>query len=35
MGRAYTEGDLIGYGFALERILRARTAPSFPSTIGQ
>jgi amidase len=35
MGRAYAEGDLIGYGFALERILRARTAPSFAPTIGQ
>lgn len=33
MGRAFTEGDLIGYGFALERILRARTAPSFAATL--
>jgi amidase len=29
MGRSYSEGDLIGYGHALEQILRARRPPAF------
>jgi amidase len=33
MGRAYTEGDLIGYAFALERAFPGRTAPAFRPTI--
>jgi amidase len=33
MGRASSEGDLIGYGFALERLLAARIVPSFRPTL--
>jgi amidase len=33
MGRAYTEGELIGYGYALEQATKARKAPSFKSTL--
>jgi amidase len=33
MGRASSEGDLIGYGFALERLLAARIVPSFRTTL--
>ena len=33
MGRAWTEGLLLGYGYALEQILKARKAPEFNSTV--
>jgi amidase len=33
MGAAYSEGDLIGYGFALERKLQARRPPQFTATL--
>jgi amidase len=33
MSRAYTEGDLIGYGFALEQVMRARRPPEFMPTL--
>ena len=33
MGRAYSEGDLIGYGHALERIISARIPPEFRPTL--
>jgi amidase len=29
MGRAWSEGELLGFGFALEQVLRARKAPDF------
>ena len=35
MGRAYSEGDLIGFGFALEQATRARKAPAFMPTLAQ
>ena len=34
MGRAYSEGDLIGFGYALEQLTKARKAPSFKPTLG-
>jgi amidase len=34
MGRAYSEGDLIGFAYALEQIVKARKAPAFRATIG-
>jgi amidase len=33
LGRAYSEGDLIGYAFALEQVLKARKAPEYKPTI--
>ena len=33
MSRAYTEGDLIGYGFALEQVMHARQPPAFTPTL--
>jgi amidase len=33
MGRAYTEGELIGYGYALEQVMKARKAPGFKPTL--
>jgi amidase len=33
MGRAYSEGDLIGFGYALEQLLKARRAPQFKPTL--
>jgi amidase len=33
MGRAYAEGELIGFGFALEQATRARQAPKFTPTL--
>jgi amidase len=33
MGRAYAEGELIGVGFSLERILQARRPPAFTPTL--
>ncbi len=35
MGRAYSEGELIGFGFALEQATRARKAPQFIPTLSQ
>ncbi|HXC60934.1 MAG TPA: amidase [Steroidobacteraceae bacterium] len=32
MGRAYAEGELIGFGYALEQTLKARRAPLFKAT---
>jgi amidase len=34
MGRAFTEGELIGFGYALEQLTKARTVPSFRPTLG-
>ena len=34
MGRAYSEGDLLGFGYALEQVLKARQPPSFKPTLG-
>ncbi len=33
MGRAYSEGNLIGFGFALEQATKARKPPTYPSTL--
>jgi amidase len=33
MGRAYSEGDLIGFAYALEQIMKARKTPEFKPTI--
>jgi amidase len=33
MGRAYSEGELIGFGFALEQATKARRAPRFKPTL--
>jgi amidase len=33
MGRAYSEGELIGFGYALEQAMKARKAPSFAATL--
>jgi amidase len=33
MGRAYSEAELIGFGFALEQVTRARKAPGFKATL--
>ena len=33
MGAAYSEGDLLGFGYALERATRARKAPTFKPTL--
>ena len=33
MGRAYSEGELIGFGFALEQATKARRAPQFIPTL--
>jgi Asp-tRNA(Asn)/Glu-tRNA(Gln) amidotransferase A subunit family amidase len=33
MGRAYSEGALIGFAFALEQATKARKAPAFLATI--
>jgi amidase len=35
MGRAYSEGDLIGFGFALEQASKTRRAPQFAPTLGK
>ena len=34
MGRAYSEGELIGFGFALEQATKARQAPKYVATLG-
>lgn len=33
MGRAYSEGELIGFGFALEQATKARRAPAYKPTL--
>jgi amidase len=33
MGRAYSEADLIGFGYALERSTKARKAPTYKPTL--
>ena len=33
MGRAYSEGDLIGFGYAFEQATKARKAPAFRPTV--
>ena len=33
MGRAYSEGELIGFGYALEQQLKARRAPQYQPTL--
>ncbi|HWI17773.1 MAG TPA: amidase [Vicinamibacterales bacterium] len=33
MGRAYTEGDLLGFAFALEQATKARKAPAYKPTL--
>jgi amidase len=35
MGRAYSEGELIGFGYALEQVMKARKAPGFKPTLSQ
>jgi hypothetical protein len=35
MGRAYSEPELIGYGFALERLIGARKPPVFRQTLDE
>jgi amidase len=35
MGRPYSEGELIGFGFALEQATRARRPPSFTPTLAK
>jgi amidase len=35
MGRAYSEGELIGFGFALEQATRARRAPQFTPSLNR
>jgi amidase len=34
MGRAYSEGELIGFAYALEQLTKARKPPSFKPTLG-
>jgi amidase len=33
MGRAYSEGELIGFGYALEQLMKARRPPQFTPTL--
>ena len=33
MGRAYSEGELIGFGYALEQTLKARKPPTYKTTL--
>ncbi|MBK5299521.1 MAG: amidase, partial [Vicinamibacteria bacterium] len=35
MGRAYSEPQLIGFGYALEQIVKARRPPTYKATLGQ
>ncbi|MBY0496673.1 MAG: amidase [Cyanobacteria bacterium] len=35
MGRAYSEGELIGFGFAIEQATKARKAPNYTPTLAQ
>ncbi len=35
MGRASSEPQLIGFGYALEQLVKARTAPTYKATLGQ
>jgi len=34
MGRAYSEGELLGMAFAFEQATKARKAPRFLATVG-
>jgi amidase len=34
MGRAWSEGELIGLGYALEQLVKARRAPRYLPTLG-
>jgi amidase len=33
MGRPYTEGELLGYAFAVEQVMKARKAPQYKATL--
>jgi amidase len=33
MGRAYSEGELISFGYALEQLLKARRAPQYKPSL--
>jgi amidase len=33
LGRPYSEGDLIGFGYALEQVLKARKPPQYKSSL--
>jgi amidase len=33
MGRAYSEGELIGFGYALEQVMKARKPPQYKTTL--
>jgi amidase len=33
LGRAYSEADLLAFGYAFEQRTKARTAPTFPPTL--
>src|SRR5690606_211420 len=33
MGRAYSEADLLGFGYALEQVTKARKAPEYKATV--
>jgi len=35
MGRPYSEGELLGFGFAVEQVMKARRAPSLTPTISR
>jgi amidase len=35
MGRAYTEGELLGFAYALEQLTKARKPPAFKPTLSQ
>jgi amidase len=35
MGRAFSEGDLLGFGFAFEQATKARKAPGYRPTLDQ
>ena len=35
MGRPYSEGELIGFGFALEQATKARRAPDYVPTLSK
>ena len=35
MGRAYSEAQLIGFGYAIEQLVKARKAPTYKATLAQ
>ena len=35
MGRAYSEPQLIGFGYAIEQLVKARKAPTYKATLAQ